>query len=239
MRRHETASTVAKRAKSALLRLVLEEEAPVTLELVKAAIILSAYELTCSSGVNGWYMVGQTVRLAYDMGLDHLDDGQQFGAGMLLPEDIEEQRHVWWCVYALDTYVSATLMRPFGVTETVIKTALVGHGPQHTIEGPFTATFLPSDPVELQIAIQSLDYYAPQSPKVLTLLLLSMLRQVSALRRRQFQGEQIKHSLELVRNCLASCWFSLPSDLLEKSPAEAGQLSPKRLWTEALLLAHL
>ncbi|KAL5610616.1 hypothetical protein FOBRF1_006733 [Fusarium oxysporum] len=236
--RREAASTFAKRAKSAFLRLVLESEDPVTLATVKIACILSAYELTCSPSNKGWYMVGEAVRLAYDIGLDHIDSCQQFDAGVLNHTEIEEQRYVWWCVYALDTYASATLMRPFGITDKVIRTAFVGAAERDNPEELSDTVFLPSDPVSLQIAIESLDDSQSQNPKVLMLLLLSILRQVLTVRRQQLEGEAVGQNLDLMRNLLASYWFSLPGDL-EQSSAARGHPYDKRPWIDIIILAHL
>ncbi|TVY61454.1 Citrinin biosynthesis transcriptional activator ctnR [Fusarium oxysporum f. sp. cubense] len=236
--RCEAANTFAKRAKSAFLRNILEKDIPVTLSMVKIASILAAYELICSPSTKGWYMVGEAVRLAYDIGLDQVDSGQQLYRGVILPTEIEEKRYIWWCVYALDTYASSTLFRPFGITNKGIKTALIGVMELDNQKRLSETVFLPSDPLGLQIAIQSLDHSRPQSPKVLKLLLLSMVRQISTLRKNQLEGEEVGQSLDLIRNLLASYWFSLPDDF-EHCPAARGHLYTKKLWIDITILAHL
>ncbi|KAH7129576.1 hypothetical protein B0J13DRAFT_564280 [Dactylonectria estremocensis] len=237
--RREAASSFAKRAKSAFLRRVLEQDLPVTLNIVKIAAILAAYELTCSPGGKGWSMVGETVRLAYDMGLDQVDGSQHIGTALLSLQEAEEQRYVWWCVYALDTYVSSTLMRPFAITDTAMKTALVGVAGRDNSHELVETFFLPSDPVKLQMKIQSLDHSRPQSPEILNLLLLSMVRLISALRRQQLEGEEVGQGLELIRNLLASWWFSLPEDFLHQSSATGVRPRAKVLSIETVILAHL
>jgi hypothetical protein len=188
------------------------------LTIIKVAAILAFYDLSSSPGIKCWSMVGEAVRLAYDMRLDQLDSKCHLTSSFMSVETAKDARYVWWCIYTLDCYASSTLMRPFAVTNDRINTALVrshedpskGSSDDHV-----QAIFLPSNLIELQKTALSLDHDDPTNTQILFLLVLSLGRLVANLRREQLDGaNNIEVRSNTIENAFASVRLSIPDDFL-------------------------
>jgi hypothetical protein len=214
----KAAEIFATRARSAYLHYTREEDQPTTLNVVKVAAILAAYEMYCSPGIKGWATVGEAVRLSYDIRLDQLDSNSHLASTFMSDEEAEESRYVWWSVYSLDVYASSTLMRPFAITSTSINTALVSLTEDQFKMGhikPSRRLFLPSDPVEIQVMALSLDHNDPLGTQTLYLLIITFGRYLSNLRREQLDGMEVDTKSNLIQNTLATFRFSIPRNFID------------------------
>ena len=101
---------------------------PITLDDLKTAFLLCVYEYTSNPGRRSWVSAGNVVRMAYELGLHQIDTptrDDEGSVGALSELAKEERRHVWWCVWKLDSWVGISGATPFVVDGQVVCTAFV------------------------------------------------------------------------------------------------------------------
>ncbi|EXJ74848.1 uncharacterized protein A1O5_01544 [Cladophialophora psammophila CBS 110553] len=94
-----------------------------SLQYLQGCILLSFYHNTNSSNSFGWTLTGVCTRLAYDLGIDIIDEdiyeqANTFKNQWASPEEWvirEELRRVWWSVWELDTFASTVARRPYTI----------------------------------------------------------------------------------------------------------------------------
>lgn len=107
------------------------DEAP-TLRYLQGCILLAFYHNTNCSNSFGWTLTGVCTRLAYDLGLNTLDDDIDCQPGSSNPqwtstEDWvmrEELRRAWWSVWELDTFASTVARRPYTIDRNTMQVLL-------------------------------------------------------------------------------------------------------------------
>lgn len=115
------------------------------LEQLQAVLLLAAFALLRPVPPGLWYIAGNAVRLAVDLGL-HYEDGADIGngqdggvekqedpfapAGMAIDESEigrrqwmrDLRRRLWWCAYTFDRLVGTVVGRPFSISDQVVTT---------------------------------------------------------------------------------------------------------------------
>ena len=94
-----------------------------SLEYLQGCILLAFYHNTNSSNSFGWTLTGVCTRLAYDLGIDIIDEDicqqPEIFVDQLdtLEEWVlrEELRRAWWTVWELDTFASTVARRPYTI----------------------------------------------------------------------------------------------------------------------------
>ena len=94
-----------------------------SLEYLQGCILLAFYHNTNSSNSFGWTLTGVCTRLAYDLGIDMIDEEicQQpdlFANQWNTIEEWlhrEELRRAWWSVWELDTFASTVARKPYTI----------------------------------------------------------------------------------------------------------------------------
>lgn len=90
-----------------------------SLALLQGCILLSFHEQTSRPSTSSWFLIGSSVRLALELGLNNIDakqDEPQLEHRTLEEWVItEEKRRAWWAVWELDVFSSTILRRPYCV----------------------------------------------------------------------------------------------------------------------------
>jgi Fungal specific transcription factor domain len=85
-----------------------------TLEYLQSCTLLAFYLYLSGPDSQGWLIIGLCSRLAYDLGVDKVDQKSDDSADLINPLDWrrrEELRRVWWSIWELDTFASAISCR--------------------------------------------------------------------------------------------------------------------------------
>ncbi|KAH7161944.1 fungal-specific transcription factor domain-containing protein [Dactylonectria estremocensis] len=104
----------AKKATELYSRLRATEEHS-SLMYLQGCVLLAVY--LCASGPchRGWILTGVCVRMAYDLDLCNMDEGDDTWQGAAEWMAIEERRRLFWIVWELDTFVSTLSRRPSAI----------------------------------------------------------------------------------------------------------------------------
>lgn len=84
------------------------------IERMQSLLLLSAYSLMRPSNPGSWYLIGNAIRLMYDLGFN--EDP--------VSEDVyivDMKRRMFWCCYSLDRQVSSYFRKPFGISDMKVK----------------------------------------------------------------------------------------------------------------------
>lgn len=91
---------------------------------LQGCILLSFWHYTSDPSPQGWIVVGECVRLAYEIGLWDIDKEEEEASFMITEpnnsDDLssiekEEKRRAWWLVWELDTFGSTVCARPYAI----------------------------------------------------------------------------------------------------------------------------
>ncbi|WEJ94611.1 hypothetical protein PSN45_002102 [Yamadazyma tenuis] len=80
------------------------------LEMIQSLLLLSAYSLMRPSNPGAWYLIGNTIRLLYDLNLH--EDPELTSSD---PFIIDLKRRIFWSCYSLDRQISMYFKKPFGM----------------------------------------------------------------------------------------------------------------------------
>ncbi|KAL6405399.1 hypothetical protein AUP68_11153 [Ilyonectria robusta] len=112
-------------------RTVLDSETSArqpSLDDFRQACLLAFYEFHQHPGEKAWLQIGRLTRKAYRYGLHQLDNDNQsamLACGPLVGDEVDKWRHVWWCIFCLDSYSNITTASPFIVHVESIRTSLL------------------------------------------------------------------------------------------------------------------
>lgn len=102
-------------------------------EFLKGCVLLASHCLTSGQISTGALLTGVCVRLAYNLGLNDIDEDQIREDGTVDEIDLddpdvwvrkEELRRVWWAISDLDTFVCTVLCQPFGIERRSMRVLL-------------------------------------------------------------------------------------------------------------------
>lgn len=138
-----------------------------SLDQFRKAYLLAFYEFHQFPGHQAWLRVGRVTRMAYRIGLDRLDHVRTLYPdwNAVSPEDIQEWKSLWWCLYRLDAYSNISSGTPYLIDDTVIRTSFIQ---SHTVEpsgitNTSSELFLPPNSEDLSKVLLA----APSSPETL------------------------------------------------------------------------
>lgn len=184
------------------------------LDNLRKACILAYYEFHQFPGPNAWMRIGKISRIAYWIGLDHLDDGR-VTENLVKQGALEEWRLVWWCVYRLDSYANLAMGTPYQIDETLITTRFLVDQPQQvpcaprakrakTNSGDTCELSLPANPADLY-KLASIVSRQPRAMRNFNLRIIA----VTAIRR---AGHLFLHSRRVLRMIDTSTYDDLSRD---------------------------
>lgn len=83
-----------------------------TLAYLQGTIMYAFYYYNRGVFLQGWVHTGICVQLAYELGLDNMDDEDSNAPQNMTWSEKEEMRRAWWLVWELDTFGSIVSSRP-------------------------------------------------------------------------------------------------------------------------------
>lgn len=109
-----------------------QNEKSQTLEYLQGCLLLAFYHQTMGPSSFGWMLTGVCTRLAYDLGINTIDEDVCSQLDLDTPqwnsaEDWvlrEELRRAWWCVWELDTFASTMSRRPYTIDRNLMQVLL-------------------------------------------------------------------------------------------------------------------
>lgn len=215
----------------------------ISLNDVKADVLLTLYEFTSFPGRKAWITVGTLVRMALAIGLHRVDcDIQNTN---LTEFEREEHRFVWWAVWKLDSAINTLTGSPFGIDSHSIGTALASTSIADFTAGIVSKTklqFLPTDSSRSWRSAQELLATDTEDGMNMYLLAVCHLRTVTLCRQRLHANttpELIRHFIVL-KNTFSCMRLSLPEWYFNPSRHSALETqSSHRGRLETLLILHM
>lgn len=136
-----------------------DEARHIPLDRFQQAALLAYFSYYQRPGQASWLRIGELTRKAYQYGLHQLDGGTTQDSPLTNydPEELDEWRRLFWCIYCLDSYSNITVAAPFIVETEGILTALpVG---QHILLAKSTLSL----PTHEQTNSESLIFLSPET----------------------------------------------------------------------------
>lgn len=215
----------------------------ITLNDVKAEVLLTLYEYTNFPGRKAWMMAGSLVRAALGMGLNRIDSGVR--SPTLTDFELEERRFVWWSVWKLDSAINCLTASPFGIDSQCIGTATISTSIadfEAGVSGKSTQQFLPPDSTRSWTLAQQLLATDTENGMNMYLFAVCHLRTVSMCRQRLHANPTLDlvSQLMALRNTLSCVRLSLPPWYLESARQSDLETQEKhRLRLETILILYM
>lgn len=193
-----------------------------SLDLFRKECLLAYFSFHQTPGQHSWALIGRLTRKAYLLGLHQLENPDNcpiLGEVVFSPEEIEEWRALWWCLFCLDVYSNLAAGTPFGVEFETINTAL----PRYSLDEVAAGQMKRSSKMLMSSDIEHLWTVLPEiiaSPSVLefNLHVIStvLLRQLGVMLRIQMlrPGEPIEYRRETLDRALTKVIQALPPNYL-------------------------
>jgi hypothetical protein len=219
------------------------EDLTPSLTLIQAYTLLSYFELTESVRPRSWRILGECVRIAYEIRLHAIDedfdpDSDISAIGIDLEQWTmrEEYRRAWWAIWEMDVFASTLRRLPTAIDWTQNFTLLPVPDSDWFSRSYQKSCFLASDPA---IRWKDLTNSGNRSAKAWFILINSLMRNTQvlvfsarALALESSNAEQLSVELTLVSNALSCTSVSLPDELVysgemlnfENDPTDGAQL---------------
>jgi hypothetical protein len=214
----------------------------ITLDDLKADVLLTLFHFTSFPGRKAWMMVGTLMRMAFAIGLHRLDCGPRNSD--LTEFELEERRFVWWAVWKLDNAINSITGSHYGIDSHGIGTALVSTSVAKFTAGGVSASnskFLPTDSSRLWMNAQEILSTDTDDGMNMHLLSVCFVRAVTLCR----QGLHTNTTPELIRqfrvlrNALPCMRLSLPEWYFDPAVRSLETAGSHRARLETLLLMHM
>lgn len=209
-------------------------------DTIKTSLLLAIYELTRLPSSTAWTISGQTIRLAYEFGLDRVDAASQH----LAARQEEDLRCLWGSLFFLDTFISAIYSRPYAIESTCMEFKLPSTSYEDMAAGHVNKSkniSLGSDLTDLWRDVSGLQLVSATDYQQLFFILLSFQRETLKLRQSRRLDQSVAHRISLIRNSFAALRLVLPDELNQMTilPESICKNSEgERIRVETLLLLH-
>ena len=205
---------------------------------IKREAILVYHALSSTPSLRIADRSGRLVRLAHAYGLHQVDNP---GSGQCIlcsesttPAEKEEMRHVWWCIYSLDSLCSRATGMPSNVVRDDIFTAMVSSNTDQLTSGDISISsriFLETNVKRLGPLMQEAYSRSVTRPFHTCLLISSLLQDIYSTHRLAWLSPNfpaVESQMSTLKASLASIKESIPASMLLtslSSPDLAGHLS--------------
>lgn len=216
--------------------------AHISLNDLKADVLLTLYQFTSLPSRKAWMMVGTLMRTAFALGLHRIDCG--IHNSDLTEFEREEQRFVWWAVWKLDSAINSITGSHFGIDSHGIGTALVS-----TSVAKFTAgcvvrsnsQFLPTDSSRSWMNAQEILSTDTDDGMNMHLLSVCFVRAVSLCRQSLHTNttSELIRQFMVLRNVIPCMRLSLSEWYFDPSIQSMETAGSHRARLETLLLMHM
>ena len=208
----ERCEAFAQKAKSIVTEASAQEDRAPTLSYLHGCILLAFYHHTNSPSSFGWMLSGVCVRLAYDLGLNYVDEDlmgavESDRSPWASPEawvEREEKRRAFWSVWELDAFPSTMSRRPYAIDRNTIQVLLPVSDEHWFALEPIESAFVGRTPAT---AWKSLQASPNQAERAWFLVANSLMALASDMAEQSGVLPQAKEEMESVLSCFA---LSLP-----------------------------
>jgi len=192
---------------------------PSALNQWRTACLLAWYGFHQYPGSAQELRIAALVRKAYHYGLhqiDSMDNQTTFGWDTASLDSLEDWRHVWWCIYLLDSYSSFATAAPHLVETESIQTALLQGASAKLYDSEPKKLFLPFNRDNLWKLVQSITMSGAEQTFNLHLAVNTLLKDVVALFRltRQNPCDSVGDSRSVLKDHLSTIQLALPRHFL-------------------------
>ncbi|KAK7897436.1 hypothetical protein LTR67_005325 [Exophiala xenobiotica] len=234
---NERGEVFAQKAKTIFADATSQEDRTPTLSYLQGCILLAFYHHTNSPSSFGWMLSGVCMRLAYDLGINYVDEDLIERATIDRPQwssaedwvEREEKRRAFWSVWELDAFPSTMSRRPYAIDVNKIKALLPASDDHWFAAEPIPSAFVGSTPAT---AWKSLRGSPNQTERAWFLVANSLMLLASDLVEQKGVSQQTKEEMESVLSCFA---LSLPEHFRVTSnpPVFNEQTFPSSNWIMA------
>lgn len=207
----ERGEVFAQQAKRIFADATAKEERTPNLSYLHGCILLAAYYHTSGPSSFGWMLSGVCVRLAYDLGLNYVDEdlhGQPItNEQWTSPEEWderEEKRRAFWSVWELDGFPSTMSRRPYAIDRQKSQVLLPASDENWWGGVPITSAFIGRSPAT---AWKGLESSPNQWERAWFLVSNSLLGLASDLLEQQNVSQEAVDEFQSILSCFA---LSLP-----------------------------
>lgn len=185
-----------------------------SLEFLQGCILLAFYHNTICSNSFGWILTGVCTRLAYDLGIHHLDDDVAYQVDSTDQQWTsveewsarEELRRAWWAVWELDTFASTVARRPYTIDRNTMHVLLPVSDDRWFSDQPMPSALIRTTPAA---AWRSLDGCPNQDARAWFLVANFLMALAYNLRVQKEVTIEAKTEMQNALTCFA---LSLPAD---------------------------
>jgi hypothetical protein len=179
-----------------------------SLAYLQGAILLNFYQSVSGPNARTWVLTGLCCRLAYDLGLNTLDDdilgkSQTKEVQWSSVEDWvqrEELRRAWWSVWELDTFSSTLSCRPFTIDRNRMQVLLPAPDKEWFSETPIASAGIGSTPLS---AWKSLQGSPNQDVRAWFLVCNFLMELAHEMSQKTSISPQVKRDMESALSCFA------------------------------------
>lgn len=218
---------------------------PQALNQWQTACLLSWYGLHQYPGKGEALHIAVLIRKAYQYGLHQIDSDDNrasFGWDFLSEEILEAWRHVWWCLYFLDCYVSFSNAIPHQVESQSQRTALCLDicSPERILYSR-EKMFLPSDPSGLWKMVQDIASAKERKGFSMHMAISTLLKDVLTTNRLHKQNpcQSNRDRMCALEDHLAALQLALPTNYLRCTRDLLGGESEARYHSRLLILLKM
>lgn len=176
-----------------------------SLAFLHGCILLVFYQLTTGPDHFGWILTGICIRLAYDLGLDRIDEDIVEDDNTQWPSveewvRREECRRAWWSVWELDAYASTLSGRPYAIDQSQLQVLLPVSDENWFSKTPSPSVALGLEPMTTYKCLRD---SANQDERAWFLVVVSLMLQAHALWRRRAVDKRAKEEMESTLSCFS------------------------------------
>ncbi|KAK5994737.1 hypothetical protein PT974_03120 [Cladobotryum mycophilum] len=190
----------------------------------RSACLLTWYGFHQYPGKDEGVGVALLTRQAYQHGLhqiDSVDNRRSFGWDRMDDDLLEDWRHIWWCIFILDSYANFSTATPYQVETESLRTALP-QSPQlseATHTSSTTKLFLPTNLTDLWRIVQTIGSSSCDKSHSIDLAFNVLLKEIITVHRRHKQNPcpSIGSQLSALEDHLSAVKLALPSNYMLQS----------------------
>ncbi|KAH8591998.1 hypothetical protein B0O99DRAFT_577702 [Bisporella sp. PMI_857] len=192
---------------------------PLSLDNFRTSCLLTFYGFHQYPGEKAWTRIALLSRKAYQCGLHQIDSAENrdsFDWNLISDDRIEDWRHVWWCIFCLDSYSSFSNATPYSVEVESVKTALLGtslHPDGNGSTGQKNLCFIPPDKAQLWNTVEELRRGPPEYYNFnLHMILTTFLKEAVTIFRLQKQNPSntLQERMSSLGESLSAIRLALP-----------------------------
>ncbi|KAE8378184.1 hypothetical protein BDV26DRAFT_197895 [Aspergillus bertholletiae] len=221
---------------------------PMALDDFRQSVLLTYYTFHEFPGERAWMKVSMLTRKALQYGLHQIDNHENLSmlqTHSMDPDEVEDWRYVWWCIYCLDSYSNITSATPFIIEAESIKTALItpststagSNRPDPTED----LLFLPADNDLLWKTVKDLSRDTSSLNFNMHIVSTKILKEAATIRRLRFQNasDSLQARALLLEDHLCVVRLALPAKYFYESRNVSQQESKLDHHSRLICLIHI